>query len=253
MSNQIEKQQSREEAIEIERRLMMKALARRDPAAKANATGRLIFAIDLTRSRKAALKQARIATAAMFETISSIGGITIKLAYFRGGDQCRATRGFLDAAVLSRSMLELSCEAGPTQIASVLRLALAEPSEISGVVFIGDQCEEKPEVLIELAVQLGLRSLPLFIFHECSDTNKASVEVKPLFKRMAEASRGIYVEFAPDSGTVLNELLAGIGAFSAAGKDGLRQLEPPRSSEAKRLRERLLLGPSSAPNDNKKH
>ena len=247
MSNSIERQQSKEEALEVERRLMARALARRGQSSTVNSAGRLIFAIDLTRSRKACLQQARIATAAMFETIRNIGGIAIKLVYFRGYDECRATNGFLDAALLSRSMLRLSCEHGETQIGRVLRMVLAEKQEISGVVYIGDECEEDGDELVRLAVQLGQRSLPLFMFHECSDKKRFAVEVKPLFKRMAEASGGVYVEFAPDSGLILNELLAGIAAFSAAGTAGLRQLEPPQSREGKVLRERLLLG--SADND----
>jgi hypothetical protein len=69
------------------------------------------------------------------------------------------------------------------------------------------------------------------------------VTAKPVFKRIADASGGVYVEFKPDSGTVLRELLANVGAFAAAGRDGVKQVALPKTAEARRLQVRLMLGP----------
>src|ERR1700685_745770 len=107
----------------------------------------------------------------------------------------RATVWENDPAVVSRAMQKLSCEAGNTQIARVLRLALAEKEPVSGLVYVGDHCEDDGGELRELAASLGARSVPVFVFHECADDDRRSLKAKPVFKRMAEASGGVYVEF----------------------------------------------------------
>jgi len=209
MSNAIEKWRDDEKALGIERQRMNEALARlgqanaRHPAQRG---GRLIFGLDLTSSRKESLQQARIATAAMFDTIKAVGSVAVKLIYYRGKDECRASKWHDDPRVLSESMRQLSCEAGATQIARLLHLALAEKEKIAGVVFVGDQCEDDPDELRALAQTFGQRSIPLFVFHECSDWDQRSLAAKPVFKEMAAASGGVYCEFKPDSGAVLREI-----------------------------------------------
>ena len=207
---------------------------RRDPA-------RLIFALDLTGSREHNLHQARIATAAMFEATASIGPIQAKLVYYRGTDECQASEWQADPKVISQWMWGLRCEGGGTQIARVLRFALAVPETISGVVFIGDHCEDVPATLHDLARSLGQRSRPIFVFHECADQDPRSLQAKPIFKHMAEASGGIYVEFKPDSAAVLRELLSSVAAFSAAGTAGIQQIAPPETLPARQLQSGLLL------------
>ena len=51
--------------------------------------GRLLVALDLTASRGWSLRQARKATAAMFEAIAAVGSVAVRLAYFRGHDARR--------------------------------------------------------------------------------------------------------------------------------------------------------------------
>ncbi len=68
-----------------------------------------------------------------------------------------------------------------------------------------------------------------------------------MFKRMAEASGGVYVEFRPDSGIVLREMLLNVAALAAAGREGVKQVPLPTTPEAKQLQERLLLLPSGPP------
>jgi hypothetical protein len=227
-----------------ERRLMNEALARLgqgDAKDIRRGSGRLIFALDLTGSREHSLHHARIATAAMFDTIKALGAVAVKLVYYRGSDECRATQFHSDPDILSQSMGRLSCETGETQIARVLRLALAEQEAIAGVVFVGDHCEDDPGELRELASALGKKSRKLFVFHECADHDERSLKAKPIFKDMAEASGGIYVEFKPDSGVVLREMLSNIGALAAAGPEGVRRAALPKTPEARQLKNSLLL------------
>jgi hypothetical protein len=212
-------------------------------------SGRLIFGLDLTGSREPGLRHARIATAAMFDTIKAIGPVQVKLIYYRGIRECRAG-AWNDPAVVSRSMVTLCCESGETQIARLLRAAFAEEKKISGVVFVGDHCEDNAAELRDLAQAFGERSIPLFMFHECDDDER-SLEAKPIFKCMAEASGGVYVEFRPDSGVVLREMLSNVAALAAAGTEGVRQVPLPKTPEARQLRGRLLSLTSGKPEEAK--
>ncbi len=204
---------------------------------------RLIVGLDLTGSREASLKHARVATAAMFDAIKSFGSVVVQLAYYRGITECKASRWHRDPAILSDAMRKLACEAGNTQIARLMQMALKEKEKLSGLVFVGDHCEDDQDQLIAPAKEFGRRNMPLWIFHECSDENDRALFAKPIFKNMAAVSGGIYVEFKPDSGAVLREVLASIAAFSTAGAEGLKQVEAVRTPEARQLQARLMLGP----------
>jgi hypothetical protein len=243
MSNTIEKLRNGEIALEAERRRMSEALARLGKTDERRA-GRLIFGLDLTGSREAGLKQARIATAAMFEAIRTFGSIEVKLVYYRGTSECRESQWCADADVLRRSMLTLSCARGNTQIARLLARVLSEREKLSAVVFVGDHCEDNHEELLRLAELLRGKAIPLFVFHECDDHDQWSLNAKPLFRRMAAISGGVYVEFKPGSGETLKELLRNVAAFSAAGVEGLNRMALPKTAEARQLREglRLMLG-----------
>jgi len=241
MNNALEK---RIQAVSEAGRKMDKALAKLNVAKKLDPLrrrGRLIFGLDLTGSREASLQNARIATAAMFETIRKIGSVAVKLIYYRGTNECRTSIWHADPGIVSQSMERLTCESGYSQIGRILRFALAEREQLDGVVFIGDHCEEEGDELTGLAAKLGERSIPLFIFHECADFDQRSLAAKPLFKGLAEVSGGVYCEFKPTSATVLRELLSTVGAFSVAWHEGVRQVGPAATPEARQLQNRLLL------------
>jgi hypothetical protein len=254
MGNALDKYRNGNKSLSIERQRMNEALARLGTAEMketrrgdytsamtSRKAGRLMVALDLTGSREHSLHQARIATGAMFDAIKTLGAVAVKLVYYRGSDECRATSWHSDPDILGASMRRLSCEVGYTQIARVLRLALAEGESLSGLVFVGDHCEDDPGELRELAAKLGRRSVPLFVFHECADDNGRSIEAKPVFKAMAEASGGVYVEFKPDSGAVLRELIESVGAHAAAGVEGVRRVALPKTPEARQLQGKMLL------------
>jgi hypothetical protein len=244
MSNALERLRESKAALDAERRLMNEALERLGKPCQApmtRRTGKLIFGLDLTGSREPGLKRARNATARMFDAIRDFGSVEVKLVYYRGLDECRETPWYSDADILRRSMLKLSCERGHTQIEKMLRLVLAQSEKPSAVVFVGDHCEENPEELLGLAETLRDRAIPLFVFHECDDHDPWSLWAKQIFKRMAELSGGVYVEFKPDSGEVLKELLPTVAAFSTAGAAGIERLALPVTTEARQLRSRLLL------------
>jgi len=211
-------------------------------AAAARPPARLIVALDLTASREATLEKARLATAEMFGAMGAVGPVQLRLVYFRGLNETKKSRWHEDPAILCASMQKLACEAGATQIARTLRLALGEEENISSLVYIGDCCEEEPDELVVLAQELGRKGIPLWMFHECDDHDWDSIRAKPVFKTMAKASGGVYVEFKPESSLVLRELLASVAAYSASGPDGVRKLETATTQEGQHLQRRLLLG-----------
>lgn len=252
MSNWLEKWRGGDTALTPERRAMEQALARLekvqapDPQAEAQAAGRLAFVLDLTGSRRASLLNARIATAAMFDTVKAIGAIAVKLIYYRGTSECKAGPWEVDPAAVSRVMQRLSCVTGTTQIARALRHVLGEEEHLAGVVFIGDHCEDDPDELAQLAAALGQRRIPVFVFHECQDGDIRAHDAKSVFQSLAEVSGGVYCEFQPGSGAVLNELLSTLGAFSVAWQQGVKEVGPATTPQARQLQERLLLLPGAS-------
>ena len=247
MNNALDKWSHGNGALSPERRLMNEALARigtiEKQVARTRRPARLLFAVDLTSSREPALREARIGTAAMFEALKSFGAdrLAVKLIYFRGAE-CKASGWEHDPAALKRAMDKLSCKAGHTQLAKVLRLALAEKEPLSGVVFIGDACEESPEELYELAAALGEKRVPLFMFHDYGGRDTDAVEAAgPVFDYMAEASHGAYCPFGAGSAAALRELLSTVAVFSTAGIEGVKKVEPATTPEARELRSRLML------------
>ena len=53
--------------------------------------GRLVFGLDATMSRQPTWDRATAIQAEMFKEAAAVGGLDIKLVYFRGFGECRAT------------------------------------------------------------------------------------------------------------------------------------------------------------------
>jgi hypothetical protein len=245
MSKWLEKWRGDADARTPERQMMKQALARlanlelavdstREPVA-------LAVILDLTASRGESLQQAGIATAAMFDVVKAIGSIKVKLIYYRSFRECKAGRWEEDPEVVSEIMRRLTCSAGNTQIARALRFVLDERTSPSGIVFIGDHCEDNPTTITALALDLRERGIPVFVFHEYRRGDRGCEHAKPIFKRLAELSGGAYSEFGPDSADAMRELLTNVAVFSAAGAEGLKQVPAPQTSSGRQLQERLLL------------
>jgi len=245
MSHAISRKTTDQRALNAERELLRNALADLDHVERVIAEkrehGRIVFALDLTASRESTLNQARIATAGMFDAIKAVGKVALRLVYYRGTSECRASSWHSDPDALCQSMLRLTCESGSTQIGRVLRMVLGEEERISAVVFVGDHCEENAAGLETLAKALGENAIPVFVFHECADDNDRALAAKPLFKRLTQASGGLYLELKKDSGAALREALSTIAAFTAGGAEGLTRIALPTSSEVRKLRQSLML------------
>src|SRR5947209_17228909 len=154
--------------------------------------GRLIFALDATASREPSWDHACRIQGEMFEATAALGGLDVKLVYYRGFNECKASRWMTGATDLHRVMRAVSCVGGETQIERVLAHALAETKKqrVNALIFVGDAMEENVDRLCQLAGELGLNGVPVFLFHEGGNPSAAHA-----FQQMARLSHGAYLRF----------------------------------------------------------
>ena len=201
------------------------AQARQLPATQANQAGRLIFAIDATASRQPTWDLARGIQGEMFSSTQKLGGVRTQLCYYRGFHQFHASAWLNNSKDLLQQMNAVSCLGGHTQIARVLQHAIdeAQKNKINGVIFIGDACEEDADGLANLAGQLGIRAVPLFIFHEDCYSDSVNTQVKTIFQQLAKLSGGAYLPFNHNSAHALAALLGAIAVYASGGLKALKQ------------------------------
>jgi hypothetical protein len=206
------------------------------PAVKAGTRGRLIFALDATMSRQPTWDQACKLQAEMFGEAAAAGGLDIQLVYYRGLAECRASPWVGEPDRLGALMSRIDCRGGHTQIAKVLAHARREndKTKIGALVFVGDAMEESLDDLSAGAGELGLRSVPAFMFQEGYDP-----VCEQAFRELARLTRGAYCRFAPGAAHELGELLRAAAAYAAGGLKALADLQARHSTGAARLLEQL--------------
>src|SRR5439155_16704922 len=198
--------------------------------------GRLIFARDATASRQPSWDRACRIQGEMFEATAASGGLDVKLVYYRGFNECKASRWLASAAELHRVMRAVSCLGGETQIERVLAHALAETQRqrLGALMFVGDAMEENVDRLCQLAGELGLKGVPMFLFHEGGDPIAARA-----FQQMAKLSRGAYLRFDLASADLLKELLGAVAVYAAGGYRALAAYGERKGGEVLRLTSQL--------------
>jgi len=200
------------------------------------ARGRLIFALDATASREPSWDRACRIQGEMFEATAALGGLDVKLVYYRGFNECKASRWMSNAADLHRVMRAVSCLGGETQIERVLAHALAETKRqrVGALVFVGDAMEENVDDLCAKAGELGMLKVPVFMFQEGSDAN-----AEQAFREIARLTGGAFCRFAPGAAHELAELLRAAAAYAAGGMKALTDLKARQSAGAVKLLEQL--------------
>jgi hypothetical protein len=198
----------------------------------AGAKGRLVFALDATMSRQPTWDMACSLQADMFREASALGSLDIRLVYYRGLSECRATGWISDSAELARLMGKITCQGGNTQIGKVLSEARREAvaSAVRAVVFVGDAMEENVDALCAKAGELGLLKVPVFMFQEGHD-----VAAEQAFREIARLTGGAWCRFDPGAAAQLRELLRAAAAYAAGGRAALAQLSKTGSGAAKLL------------------
>ncbi|GIX17033.1 MAG: hypothetical protein KatS3mg119_1219 [Rhodothalassiaceae bacterium] len=181
----------------------------------------LLFALDATMSRQPTWDLAVSIQADMFLEAAKFGGLAIKLVYFRGLGECRATGFVRDPVKLAELMTGITCRAGRTQIARVLRHAVRTAREdgLKAMVYVGDCCEENPDQLAAIAGELAILGVPIFLFHEGGDAFARRV-----FEELARITKGAALAFDPASPHELAALLKGVAAYAAGGDGALQAL-----------------------------
>jgi hypothetical protein len=204
------------------------ALSPHAPGAK----GRLIFALDATMSRQPTWDMACALQADMFRETAALGSLDIRLVYYRGFNECRATGWISDSARLATLMSKIDCRGGDTQIGRVLNEARREAvaSGVRAVVFVGDAMEEKIDELCAKAGELGMLKVPVFMFQEGRDP-----AAEQAFREIARLSGGAWCRFDPGAAAQLRELLRAVATYAAGGREALKRLSARESSAAKLL------------------
>jgi hypothetical protein len=203
------------------------------------ARGRLIFAMDATASREPSWDRACHIQGQMFETTASLGGLEVQLVFYRGFNECKASRWYADGAELHRAMRSVFCAGGQTQIERVLDHALkvARQGQVNALVFVGDAMEENPDALCHRAGELGLLGVPIFLFHEGGDPVAGRT-----FREIARLSKGAYCPFDSASAQQLRDLLAAVAAYAAGGRQALEAIGKERGGAALLLSHQLGKG-----------
>jgi len=176
--------------------------------------GRLVFALDATASRQPTWDTACELQAEMFREVATIGGLDMQLVHYRGLGECRASRWISHPDQLAKTMSQIMCEAGHTQIEKLLIHAKKETKllQVNALVFVGDAMEENPDALIHEASELGRLKVPAFMFQEGRDR-----EVEQVFRDIAQVTHGAYCRFDPGAARQLAELLRAVAAFVVGG------------------------------------
>jgi len=198
--------------------------------------GRLLFALDATASRQASWDRACDLQAKMFLATEKLGGLSVKLCYYRGYQEFEASEWCANSHALLNQMLGVSCLGGYTQIAKVLDLAIKETREktVNAVVIVSDAMEENIDKLCQQAGQLGILNTPLFLFQEGVDPS-----VSQAYRQMAQLSNGAYCRFNENSAQELEELLSVVARYASGGKASLKEIGHVKSSSAQALLQQL--------------
>lgn len=192
-------------------------------------TGRLIFALDATMSRQPTWDMACQLQADMFREAGSIGGLSVRLVYYRGLNECRASPWISDTAHLAKLMARIDCRGGQTQLGRVLSDARREAiaSGVRAIVFVGDAMEENVDALCVTAGELGLLKVPCFLFQEGNEP-----VAEAAFREIARLTGGAWCRFDMGSAAQLRELLRAAAAYAAGGRDALLRLARNASGAA---------------------
>ena len=174
--------------------------------------------MDATASREPTWDRACQIQGEMFSETEALGGLQVKMAYFRGFGEFRATGWIGNSAELVRKMTAVHCLGGHTQIGRVLDHALAETKKkaVSAVVYVGDCMEEEADDLCARAGELGVRKVPVFVFQEGMDP-----VARGTFQQMAKLSGGASCQFDSSSAQQLRDLLSAVAVYAAGGRRAL--------------------------------
>jgi hypothetical protein len=200
-------------------------------------SGRLIFALDATGSREATWDQAMQLQAEMFSSAQALGGLQVQLSYFRGFAEFYVSDWYTESSHLWQKMTGIRCEAGVTKIERLLKHVKAETrrDKVHAVVYVGDCMEESMDVLCQIAGELGLLKVPLFMFQEGSDPL-----ARQCFVEMARLSGGAFAPFDHHSADQLRDLLKAVAVYASGGLKALQDFSKTAHPSVQSMTGKLL-------------
>ena len=188
--------------------------------------GKLIFALDATASRGPTWDMARGLTGDMIREAASVGQLEMQLVFFSGGmdtpRRCASSEWMTDPTRFVRTMEQVRCESGYTQIAKALEHAVNETmrDRVSATVLIGDMCEaeggDNIDRMAQTAHRLGQLRTPVFAFLEGDDRTAEAA-----FRKIAELSHGAFGRFDAGGAKQLGEMLKAAALFAVGGTAAL--------------------------------
>jgi hypothetical protein len=201
-------------------------------AGTAGERGRLLFCMDATASREPTWDRAARIQGEMFVAAEALGGLDVRLAFYRGFDDFKASKWTSDGVELARLMARVECLAGNTQIGRVFGFAAEETRrrKLNALVFVGDCFEEDLEAVGALAGQLGLLGVPAFLFQE--GDNQAATRA---FAQFARLTNGRHCRFDASSPEELRRLLGAVAAYAAGGAQAMADYVKLHRVDALRL------------------
>lgn len=203
---------------------------------KTGSRGKLIFAMDATMSREPSWDRAIAIQSEMFDAAADLGGLDIQLAWFRGFEEFHASSWAADARALGREMTMVRCRGGYTQIGKVFAHALQQTKKqtVNALIYVGDCIEEDIDALCAQAGELGLRGLPVFVFHDGGDLATGGA-----FKEIARLSGGAYCRLDGTSASRLRDLLKAVAIYASGGSRALLQHGKQQGGDVLRLAQQL--------------
>ncbi|HEX3208799.1 MAG TPA: VWA domain-containing protein [Geminicoccaceae bacterium] len=214
----------------------LKEVAKTPPPQPGRGRGRLIFALDATASREPTWDRACQVQGQMFLETAALGGLDVQLVYYRGFDECRASRWVDSPSDLVRLMAGVFCLAGETQLGRVLRHAVRETEKkrVAALVFVGDCFEENLDQVGQIAGRLGLLGVRAFLFQE-----GVNADAERAFRQIARLTNGAHCRFDAGSPRQLRDLLGAVAAYAAGGPRALADLSERSSPEVRLLASQL--------------
>jgi hypothetical protein len=210
----------------------LEQVARTPPPRPGGGRARLIFAMDATASREPSWDRACQVQGQMFLETATLGGLEVQLVYYRGFNECRASRWVNNPSDLVRLMTGVFCLAGQTKIKRVLQHAVRETEQkrVAALVFVGDCFEENLDEVGQIAGQLGLLGVRAFLFQEGRNP-----EAERAFRHLAQLTNGVHCRFDSSSPQQLRDLLGAVAAYAAGGRQALADLSKRSGAQVKLL------------------
>ncbi len=226
-SGDLPSERDRQDAVQA----FLNDVAKTPPPLSGSGRGRLIFAMDATASREPSWDQACQVQGQMFLETAALGGLDVQLMYYRGFNECKASRWVDNPSDLVTLMTSVMCLAGQTKIRRILQHAIKETDRkrVSALVFVGDAFEEDLDEIGQIAGQLGILGVRAFMFQEGHKP-----EAERAFRHIAKLTKGAHCRFDAGSPEQLRDLLGAVAAYAAGGRKALADLSK-RSGHAVKL------------------